>query len=769
MTAFDTVTATISPAMSTYIRCKGKVWKNAFMSSLQRIAGVEYSVYKKKGSWQIRGEWDNIKQAHKILMKVTATDDWLSFSVPETVPTTNVKPEPSVDPNTVEVVVGAKNTRKNIKTATTPTDNTQTPRCRLGLRQKTDTPIYNEEMLAFGDEMQPKPQSQTEHETCPPVSSPLGLEEIKTEDDEEEEGAKTEPESGTETEALNGNDETVNDPNNEGDVLKNVTDLQSDALTEPSTKESPPVNRRKRGRPRKIQTSMSYTETHEGAKTAAPKPKGDDIDPNQEVDATLLNDLMVIEESDNDNDANDSDTSDKDVTIDSMIKQGKDSIKRLKKFFHCNTCEFKCKSRTSLDEHKQRLHGNRTFKCPICDKVYGVKRDLKKHIRRHTSQFKCEKCNKTYKEQRNYRQHLKTHEDDYIPPQFACEQCDKSFTTKYVLQSHVDQVHNGNVPEWLCNVCGKKFKQKHSLQEHHLIHTGERPFTCKICNKSFRHKGSLVNHELLHTDVRLYTCEVCGKDFKHRNSLRIHAVVHSKFRNFECPVCNKRFTQKQALNRHSRIHSGEKPFMCDLCGDRFNDNSILRRHMMGIHKTELKTGKQHFVLPAEHYTQKREEGEPDQKESETVPETSGDQVKDPNTSKEEHSIPERSTSDGIRPTISLNEYRAGNVTPPTLRAYVAPGTALYHGHGYHPESLPTPPSTGPFPHSHMSISSAAMAAALSSGPMPSTGQYSSPSDNPASNDRPISLTTTNNQYSDLQHNEQNKNTVLPNMQYHRLY
>ena len=322
----------------------------------------------------------------------------------------------------------------------------------------------------------------------------------------------------------------------------------------------------------------------------------------QETDQGVEQDFLGSDlNSDNDDSAESA--GDPGFSIEDMVQEGKANLKvRLKgKSYSCNLCGFTCRSKNGVHEHKKRQHTEKTLKCPKCDKVYGVMRDLRKHIRRHTSQYKCEQCGKTYKEERNYKHHIKTHQDDYVPPQFGCDQCEKSFTTKYVLQTHVDQVHKGNVPEWLCTTCGKKFKQKHSLAEHNLIHTGERPFECKICHKTFRHKGSRVNHELLHSNARHFTCEICGKDFKHRNSLRIHAAIHTSVRNFICSICNKSFTQKQALIRHSRIHSGEKPFMCELCGDRFNDNSILRRHMLGIHKTELKSGKQHFVLPADHY------------------------------------------------------------------------------------------------------------------------------------------------------------------------
>ena len=76
MSVFGSVTATLSPALSAYMAAKGKAWKAAFVSSLQTLAGVEYSVYKKKGCWQIKGDWERIKHAHRILNKVTAAPDW---------------------------------------------------------------------------------------------------------------------------------------------------------------------------------------------------------------------------------------------------------------------------------------------------------------------------------------------------------------------------------------------------------------------------------------------------------------------------------------------------------------------------------------------------------------------------------------------------------------------------------------------------------------------------------------------------------------------
>ncbi|XP_018519277.1 zinc finger protein 770 [Lates calcarifer] len=45
-----------------------------------------------------------------------------------------------------------------------------------------------------------------------------------------------------------------------------------------------------------------------------------------------------------------------------------------------------------------------------------------------------------------------------------------------------------------CPICPKSFPSPYKLQRHHVIHTGQKPFTCKICGKAFTQSEHLKTH-----------------------------------------------------------------------------------------------------------------------------------------------------------------------------------------------------------------------------------------------------------------------------------
>ena len=57
---------------------------------------------------------------------------------------------------------------------------------------------------------------------------------------------------------------------------------------------------------------------------------------------------------------------------------------RPSKIHQCELCMKVVKSRESLLQHIQCVHeGRKDYKCHICDKKWGRKEDLKKHLKRH--------------------------------------------------------------------------------------------------------------------------------------------------------------------------------------------------------------------------------------------------------------------------------------------------------------------------------------------------------------------------------------------------
>ena len=242
-------------------------------------------------------------------------------------------------------------------------------------------------------------------------------------------------------------------------------------------------------------------------------------------------------------------------------RKKKENLKEEADAYACKHCSYIGKKLKHLLDHEQRIHGERKFCCPVCDKSYAVSKELKQHMRTHSDQFCCEVCGRVLK-------------------------------SKYALKLHTDIQHRGiprKVPTktHLCTLCGLMFPNKTKYVIHqNKVHLNLRPFSCEVCGVAFFSKTSLKDHLKVHEDRRDYSCELCGKSFKIRQNLKMHMVIHADQRPYKCEVCNKTFTQNAALKRHARIHTGERPFQCHVCSASFNDYSILTRHMQGIHRID---------------------------------------------------------------------------------------------------------------------------------------------------------------------------------------
>ncbi|XP_061609591.1 zinc finger protein 3 homolog [Phyllopteryx taeniolatus] len=103
---------------------------------------------------------------------------------------------------------------------------------------------------------------------------------------------------------------------------------------------------------------------------------------------------------------------------------------------------------------------------------------------------------------------------------WKCSQCDKTFGVRINLKRHM-VIHTGEKP-FACSVCGKRFTQKAHLTSHFRIHTGEKPFACSFCGKRFARSECLITHTRTHTGEKPFRCNVCDQRFSYKYKIKKH-------------------------------------------------------------------------------------------------------------------------------------------------------------------------------------------------------------------------------------------------------
>ncbi|XP_053696687.1 zinc finger protein 2 [Sabethes cyaneus] len=219
-----------------------------------------------------------------------------------------------------------------------------------------------------------------------------------------------------------------------------------------------------------------------------------------------------------------------------------------------------------------------SFRCQICDKIFGSQDTLMMHEKTHkTPRFECEECGKGFSQLRNYKYHISVHRGT---KEFAakCPECGKVFNDKGYLSSHL-KIHR-NKKEYACPHCPKSFNQRVAFNMHVRIHTGVKPHKCSECGKRFSRKMLLKQHLRTHSGEKPYQCSVCGKSFADRSNMTLHHRLHSGIKPFACPICPKAFTKKHHLKTHLNYHTGYKPYKCPHpnCGQTFTQSSNMRTH-----------------------------------------------------------------------------------------------------------------------------------------------------------------------------------------------
>ena len=318
-----------------------------------------------------------------------------------------------------------------------------------------------------------------------------------------------------------------------------------------------------------------------------------------------------------------------DIPMASDMKCGtyRDYIIKDGSVYRCKRCAYEATVWENVRSHLRRMHCPRRFSCPVCNKAFGVNRDLNTHLNTHEKKHRCNICQKSFSTRHYMGRHMKEQHNGHketqgtsrcksdpvpaVPTMLGCDQCsymtekkvnltihkrrwhqeknipcpkcDKMFGQKLDLKDHIARVHGDG---FTCEKCGKELKTKVALQQHNARkHLGvvldlNKRYQCENCGKVCVGKTEYTSHvNKEHLDIRPFSCHVCKKSFHGKTALRIHMKLHGN-PEYKCSECGKLFHQRSGLQHHLATHvpAQQRKFTCEVCSKTFARKMSLTRH-----------------------------------------------------------------------------------------------------------------------------------------------------------------------------------------------
>jgi hypothetical protein len=180
--------------------------------------------------------------------------------------------------------------------------------------------------------------------------------------------------------------------------------------------------------------------------------------------------------------------------------------------FECDVCGHRFTRKDSfLTQHLIHHFNPEAFQCDICLKKFTNNQQIKKHktavhqIVRESKFFECQVCHIRCKSRISLNGHKMVHQ-----PKKTCEICQKSYSAgsyPYHIKTHEMKKQE---KKFECQVCQKKFFTKQLLNYHKKTH--EKPFECDLCRHQIARKDIMKYHLNKHLEKNvlkmneLYKC-----------------------------------------------------------------------------------------------------------------------------------------------------------------------------------------------------------------------------------------------------------------------
>ena len=253
----------------------------------------------------------------------------------------------------------------------------------------------------------------------------------------------------------------------------------------------------------------------------------------------------------------------------------------------------KCgKTVVDIKNHIRLVHDKvRNFVCELCSAGFTSSYHLLKHTESvHTNlRVECNQCGKQFKSTTIDNHVKRVHQG--IRPSYPCtvDDCQKIFGSKEDMKRHVLAVHMKF--KVACPECGKKVRMEflsgHIKKAHHDLHN----IKCEECGKGFQNKKLLSAHIRARHIGYFFYCKAekrgkeCGKILVSEKSLLKHVAARHVTPAEQCAECGEAVLPCYRAHHARYEHSRAPLFRCPVRGCRVtrSDCSALRDHVSTMH------------------------------------------------------------------------------------------------------------------------------------------------------------------------------------------
>jgi len=274
-----------------------------------------------------------------------------------------------------------------------------------------------------------------------------------------------------------------------------------------------------------------------------------------------------------------------------------------------------------LDIHRSMDH-SQELKCKVCSNVFGSKKSLGAHIRKHSAlPLKCDICNLSVQHESTLRSHMESYHGQLAnllrnpSVSVSVTPSVKLSATNPLVAKHKARLVGFSSSKLKCDQCHKLFSSMSALQFHKRTHKPRdiSTLTCPICKKIFMTPNALANHKKIHASLQLklkmYKCSYCHNCYSDAKDLHLHKMAeHGEeeaaagadagadavssagaptepevvikeeaeatvpARPWKCDICTKIYTAESSLIRHKKLHEASQPinkFRCETCNKSF--------------------------------------------------------------------------------------------------------------------------------------------------------------------------------------------------------